>query len=47
MLDLDEVTLLDVAVVRFLIPCEAEGIELRHCAPYIREWMTRERGRGE
>ena len=46
-LDLDEVTLVDVAVVRFLIACEAEGIELRHCAPYIREWMGREQGRGE
>jgi anti-anti-sigma regulatory factor len=46
-LDLDEVTLVDVVVVRFLIACEAEGIELRHCAPYIQEWMRRERGRGE
>jgi len=46
-LDLGEVTLVDVAVVRFLIACEAEGIELRHCAPYIREWMACERGRGE
>jgi len=41
-LDLDEVTLVDVAVVRFLITCEAEGIELLHCSPYIREWMARE-----
>ena len=46
-LDLGEVTLVDVAVVRFLIACEADGIELRHCAPYIREWMACERGRGE
>jgi hypothetical protein len=46
-LDLDEVTLVDVAVVRFLIACEADGVELRHCAPYIREWMSREQGRGE
>jgi len=46
-LDLREVTLVDVAVVRFLITCEAEGIELRHCAPYIREWMGREQARGE
>ena len=46
-LDLDEVTLVDVAVVRFLIACEAEGIELRHCAPYIREWMGWEQRRGE
>ena len=42
-LDLDEVTLVDLSVVRFLIACEANGIELRHCAPYIREWMNRER----
>jgi len=45
-LDLDEVTLVDVGVVRFLIVCEAEGIELLHCVPYIREWMRRERDRG-
>jgi anti-anti-sigma regulatory factor len=42
-LDLDDVTLVDVAVVRFLIACEAEGIELRRCPPYIGEWMERER----
>ncbi len=46
-LDLDEVTLVDIGVVRFLIACEAEGIELLNCAPYIREWMSRERERGE
>ena len=27
-------------MVRFLIACEAEGIELLNCAPYIREWMS-------
>lgn len=42
-LDLDEVTLVDIEVVRFLITCEAAGLELRNCAPYIREWMDRER----
>jgi hypothetical protein len=46
-LDLDEVTLVDVGVVRFLIACEAEGIELLHCPPYIQEWMDRERRREE
>ena len=46
-LDLDEVTLVDGAVVRFLVACEAEGIELLHCAPYIREWMSSERRQGE
>ena len=42
-LDLDEVQLVDVAVVRFLTRCEAEGMELRNCSRYIREWMDRER----
>jgi len=42
-LDLGDVTLVDGAVVRFLIACETAGIELQHCAPYIREWMGRER----
>jgi len=42
-LDLDEVQLVDVAVVRFLARCEAEGMELRSCSRYIREWMGRER----
>ena len=46
-LDLDEVTLVDVVVVHFLIACEAAGIDLLNCAPYIREWMSRERERGE
>jgi hypothetical protein len=46
-LDLDQVTLVDQRVVRFFIACEAEGIELVHCAPYIREWMSRDRGREE
>ena len=46
-LDLDEVTLVDVGVVRFLIASEAEGIGLLNCAPYIREWMSRERERVE
>jgi hypothetical protein len=41
-LDLNEVSLVDVGVVRFLIACEAQGIELLNCAPYIREWMARE-----
>lgn len=41
-LDLDEVTLADVEVVRFLVAAEREGMILHHCAPFIREWMTRE-----
>jgi anti-anti-sigma regulatory factor len=44
-LDLEEVTLVDIDVVRFLSNCEAQGMELRHCAPYIREWIVRENAR--
>jgi hypothetical protein len=43
MLNLSEVTLVDVAVVRFLISCEDAGIELVQCPPYVREWILRER----
>ena len=42
-LDLDEVRLVDVATVRFLIRCEADGMQLRNCSRYMREWMDRER----
>jgi hypothetical protein len=41
-LDLDEVTLVDVEVVRFLGSCETAGIAILHCPPYIREWIARE-----
>ena len=41
-LDLREVTLVDVQVVGFLRACESEGVEILHCSPYIREWMLRE-----
>lgn len=41
-LDLEEVTLVDVEVVRFLQACEARGVLIERCAPYIRAWMLRE-----
>jgi hypothetical protein len=44
-LDLEHLTLVDVEGVGFLSECEAKGIELVHCSPYIREWITRERHR--
>ena len=40
-LDLKEVTVVDVKIVRFLGSCEREGTELLHCAPYIRERISR------
>ena len=45
-LDLTEVTLVDIAVVRFLISCENEGVKLMQCPPYVREWIVRERAEG-
>lgn len=44
-LDLDDVTLIDLEAIRFLVTCEAEGAQLLHCSPYIREWMLQEAGR--
>ena len=42
-LDLTEVTVVDVEVVRFFGACEANGVSVVHCPRYIREWMNRER----
>jgi hypothetical protein len=46
-LQLDEVTLVDVDVVRFLNKCETGGMRLFNCSPYIREWMSREQDRSQ
>ena len=42
-LDLTEVSLVDVDVIQFLSRCEGQGIRLIGCPAYIREWMVRER----
>jgi len=42
-LDLEDVTLVDVQVVRFLGACETRGIALRNGPPYISDWIARER----
>ena len=41
-LELGELTLVDVEAVRFLSACESEGIHLQNCSRYIREWIVRE-----
>jgi hypothetical protein len=43
-LDLKEVHLVDVEVIRFLGTCQAAGIQLVHCPPYISEWINQEQG---
>jgi anti-anti-sigma regulatory factor len=42
-LDLKDVRLVNRDAVRFLADCEADGIRLRNCPAYIREWIARER----
>ena len=42
-LDLSEVTLVDLNVVRFLGDQERWAVELVKCSPYIREWIQREK----
>ena len=45
-LDLAEVDLVDLQSVHFLRDCQDQNIELRNCAPYILEWIRRERVEG-
>jgi anti-anti-sigma regulatory factor len=42
-LDLKDVTLVGRDAVGFLERCEADGVILRNCAAYVREWITRQR----
>jgi hypothetical protein len=44
-IELAEIDLVDRDAVTFLARNEANGIALRNCPAYIREWITRERGR--
>jgi hypothetical protein len=41
-LDLKEVTVVDVEVVRFLVESKADGVKVVHGSQYIRKWMARE-----
>jgi hypothetical protein len=41
--DLKDVSLVDREGMRFFIRCEADGVTLANCTPYIREWMEREK----
>ena len=44
-LDLNEISLVDSDVIRFLAKCQTEGISLVHCSRYINKWITKERFR--
>ena len=41
-LDLKEIKLVDRAAVKFLVRCQADGIEIRNASLYIREWISKE-----
>jgi anti-anti-sigma regulatory factor len=42
-LDLKDMTLTGQDGIDFLAECEAAGIALVNCDPYVREWITRQR----
>ena len=42
-LDLKDVCVVDREVMSFFVSCEADGVKLENCTPYLREWMEREK----
>ena len=46
-IDLTDVTLVSHEAVEFLTLAEASGIELKNCPAYVREWVSRQRERGD
>ena len=42
-IDLKDVLLVDREAIKLLAMCQSNGVELRNCPAYIREWVTRER----
>ncbi len=42
-IDLKDMTLTGQDGINFLAQCEAAGIALVNCDPYVREWITRQR----
>jgi hypothetical protein len=38
-LDLMEVMIVDRDVVTFLATCERQGVELKHCPAFLKEWI--------
>jgi hypothetical protein len=44
--DLKDVTLVDREVIQLFTRCEADGVTIENCTPYIREWMKREKDSG-
>ena len=43
-LDLSDITLVDQDAVNFLGHSETDGVRLKNCPAYVREWIKREKG---
>ncbi len=41
--DMKDVSIVGRDAMGFLARCEGDGAKLENCAPYIREWMEREK----
>ena len=44
-MDLEEVDIVDIDGVRLLNTCQAQGVNVVNCSPYIRAWMGLEKSR--
>jgi predicted metal-binding protein len=42
-IDLKDVLIVDREAIKLLAVCVSNGVELRNCPAYIREWVTSER----
>jgi hypothetical protein len=42
-LDCTELWVVDIDGLRWLKACEAVGVKIANCAPYIREWMLQDK----
>src|SRR4029077_18550810 len=42
-LNLRDVTLVDRDAVKFLVGCQAKGIQIENCPSYVNEWIEQER----
>jgi len=42
-LDMRDVTYVDPTAIAFLEECEANGVVLRNCPIYLREWIDKEK----
>ena len=46
-LDLKNLTLAGQSEIDFFAECEERGLTLANCAAYIREWINKQRNRGQ